>query len=123
MERALANCHVLVAGALRGIGKAADHAFAGAGCKEHLASWSFPDLEATAEQLREISDRPERVHARDLMQPVDLARFARDCRDVDILVNKVRATPTGSIESVTEAQGRDGFELNVVPTKLLTGAI
>ena len=40
-----------------------------------------------------------------------------------IPVNNAGATPTGPIEVVTGAQWREGIELKVLSTKLLTGAI
>jgi NAD(P)-dependent dehydrogenase (short-subunit alcohol dehydrogenase family) len=123
MELALAGRSVLVTGASRGIGKAAALAFAAEGCEVHLAGRSVPDLEAAAEQVRNTSGRPVHVHAGDLMQPGEVDRLARACRDVDILVNNAGATPTGPIESVTEAQWREGLELKVLSTVLLTGAI
>jgi len=123
MELALAGRSVLVTGASRGIGKAAALAFAAERCEVHLAGRSVPDLEAAAEQVRNTSGRPAHVHAGDLMQPSEVDRLASACRDVDILVNNAGATPTGPIESVTEAQWREGLELKVLSTVLLTGAI
>jgi len=67
MELVLANRSVLVTGASRGIGKAAALAFAGKACEVHLLGLSVPDVEATAEQLREISGRPVHVHAGDMI--------------------------------------------------------
>ena len=42
-------------------------AFAGKACEVHLLGRSVPDVEATAEQLREISGRPVHVHAGDMV--------------------------------------------------------
>ena len=118
MKLALANRSVLVTGASRGIGRAAALAFAGEGCEVHLAGRSVPDLEAMAEQIREISGHPVHVHAGDRMQPGEVDRLARDCRHVDILVNNAGVTPTGPIESVTGAQWREGVKLKVLSAVL-----
>ena len=46
--------------------------------------------------------------------------LADACRGVDILVNNAGATPTGPIESVTDADWREGLDLKVIATVNLT---
>jgi NAD(P)-dependent dehydrogenase (short-subunit alcohol dehydrogenase family) len=123
MDMGLAGAHVLVTGASRGIGRAAALGFATEGCVVHLAGRSVPELQVTAERARALGAAEVHVHPGDLTRPGEVDRLAQACRDVDVLVNNAGATPTGPIEAVTEAQWREGIELKVLATVLLTAPI
>lgn len=123
MDLELAGSSVLVTGASRGIGRAAALAFAAEGCVLHLAGRSLADLEATADRARALGAPDVHLHPGDLMRPGEVDRLARACEHVDVLVNNAGATPTGPIEAVTEAQWREGLELKVLATVLLTSPI
>lgn len=123
MDMGLTGSSVLITGASRGIGRAAALAFAAEGCVLHLAGRSVADLESTAAQARAHGATTVHLHPGDLMRTGEVDRLAQACRDVDVLVNNAGATPTGPIESVTEAQWREGLELKVLATVLLTRPI
>ena len=107
-------------GSSRGIGRAAAEAFAAAGCALHLAARSVEDLKHAADALRASYQVSVTTHPGDLRQLADVIALADACRGVDILVNNAGATPTGPIESVTDADWREGLDLKVIATVNLT---
>ena len=54
------------------------------------------------------------------MQAGSVAALAERFGDADILINNAGATPTGPIEEATEDKWREGLELKVIATALLT---
>ena len=123
MEFGLAGKSVLITGASRGIGFAAAEGFAAAGCRLHLAARSPDALAAAAERIGNGGSESVSVHAHDLRCPKQVEALADACRHVDILVNNAGATPTGPIEAATEADFREGFELKLIATAMLTRAL
>ena len=123
MDLGLGGSTALVTGGSRGIGKAVALRLAQEGCRLHLTARSEADLKAAQAELRRVSNADVAIHALDLMSPGAPARLAELCADVDILINNAGATPTGPIEQTTEATWREGLELKVLATVLLTKAI
>ena len=123
MKLGLAGRSVLITGASRGIGKAAAIGFAAEGCALHLAARSPDDLEATAAEIRRDHNVNVEIHPGDMTQTGEIEKLANACSAVNILVNNAGATPTGPIESVTEADWRAGLELKVLATVRLTREI
>src|SRR5207244_1957300 len=55
-----------------------------------------------------------------MMERGSVAALAERFADAEILVNNAGATPTGPIEEATEDKWREGLELKVIATALLT---
>ncbi len=123
VDLGLSGRTALVTGGSKGIGAAIAQKLAEAGCNLHLSARSISELEATRKAIRARYNVPVEIHALDLLQPKDVAELARRCKDVDILYNNAGATPTGPIEEATEAKWREGFELKVLATVMLTREI
>jgi NAD(P)-dependent dehydrogenase (short-subunit alcohol dehydrogenase family) len=123
MELGLAGKSVLITGGSRGIGFAAARAFAAEGCRLHLAARSQDTLTAAGERITSEFGVPISLHALDMRRSEEVAALAEACGDVDALINNAGATPTGPIETTTEADFREGFELKLIATASLTRAI
>lgn len=120
MDLGLTGKSVLITGASRGIGAAAALAFASAGAALHLAGRDEDALGEVARAVKDISDQPCRTHLGDMHDFGFVEALAAECSDADVLVNNAGATPTGPIETVTADQWREGLDLKVVATALLT---
>lgn len=113
----------LVTGASRGIGKAIAARFAAEGCNVYLTARSAGALAAVRDELRSRHPVDIAVYACDLMQRGAVDALAERFGAADILVNNAGATPTGPIEEATEEKWREGLELKVIATALLTRAL
>jgi NAD(P)-dependent dehydrogenase (short-subunit alcohol dehydrogenase family) len=120
MDLGLDGKRVLVTGASRGIGKAIAARFAAERCNLGLTARSAGPLEAVRDELRARHPVDIAIHACDLMQRGSPAALAERFADADILINNAGATPTGPIEEATEDKWREGLELKVIATALLT---
>jgi NAD(P)-dependent dehydrogenase (short-subunit alcohol dehydrogenase family) len=120
MDLELHGQRVLITGASKGIGKAIALRLAQEGAHLHLNARSATDLEAARREIRQAASVPVEIHALDLRAPGAPERLAAECADVDILINNAGATPTGPIEEATEDKWREGLELKVIATVLLT---
>jgi NAD(P)-dependent dehydrogenase (short-subunit alcohol dehydrogenase family) len=123
MDLELGGLTALVTGASRGIGKAIARRLASEGCRLHLTARSADALERARSELRRSADAPIEIHPLDLTAPGAPARLADLCADADIVINNAGATPTGPIEQTTEPQWREGLELKILATVLLTKAM
>ena len=108
MDLRLKGKSVLVTGGSKGIGLACAKAFAGEGCRLHLAARNRERLDAAARSLGGAA-----THAVDLRDGAALRRLAHDCADVDILVNNAGDIPGGTIETLDETKWRHAWELKV----------
>ena len=120
MDLDLAGKRALITGASRGIGKAVAERFAAEGCNLYLTARAAGPLKALQEEFTERWRVKVDVHACDLMQRGSPAALAGRFADADILINNAGATPTGPIEEATEDKWREGFELKLIATALLT---
>jgi NAD(P)-dependent dehydrogenase (short-subunit alcohol dehydrogenase family) len=120
MKLGLKGRSVLITGASRGIGAATAAAFAAEGCRLHLAARSAQKLAAVCAAIRGDYDVSVMLHPGDLANVRETHMLAAACKDVDILVNNAGAVPTGPIETVTDADWRNGFDLKVFATVNLT---
>src|SRR5438105_5702617 len=120
MDLQLAGKRALVTGASRGIGRAIAERFAAEGCNLYLTARAPGPLETTGKDLRAQWPVEIQVHACDLMKSGSPAALAERFGDADILINNAGATPTGPIEEATEDKWREGFELKLIATALLT---
>jgi NAD(P)-dependent dehydrogenase (short-subunit alcohol dehydrogenase family) len=123
MDLGLRGLTALVTGGSRGIGRSVAHKLAAEGCRLHLTARTEADLKQAQAELRQVANVEVAIHPLDLMAPGAPERLAALCGDADILINNAGATPTGPIEQTTEATWREGLELKVLATVLLTKAM
>ena len=109
MDLQLEGKTVLVTGGSKGIGLACARAFAGEGCRVHLAARNRDQLE----KARELIGSAARIHPADLRDSAALQALALECGDIDILVNNAGDIPGGTLESLGEAAWRHAWELKV----------
>jgi NAD(P)-dependent dehydrogenase (short-subunit alcohol dehydrogenase family) len=123
MDLALQGRTALVTGGSRGIGKAIALKLASEGCGLHLSARDAGTLERTRDEIRCAHNVSVTIHPLDLMASGAPEQLGELCADADILINNAGATPTGPIEEATEAKWREGLELKVIATVLLTRAM
>lgn len=123
MDLGLAGRLALVTGASRGIGRAIAVRLAEEGCGLHLTARSRETLEDARDEVMRKANVPITLHPLDLLQSGVPEKLAGLCAGVDILINNAGATPTGPIEEASEDKWREGLELKVIATVLLTRAL
>jgi len=109
MDLRLKGKSVLITGGSKGIGLACAKAFAAEGCRIHLAARNRERLDEAARSLGSSAT----VHPVDLRDGTALRQLARDCGEVDIVVNNAGDIPGGTLETVDEAKWRHAWELKV----------
>jgi 3-oxoacyl-[acyl-carrier protein] reductase len=109
MDLQLKGKSVLVTGGSKGIGFACAKAFAAEGCKVHLASRDPERLKKAQVELGANTT----THSIDLRDATALKRLAKDCGEVDVLVNNAGDIPGGTIEALDDAKWRHAWELKV----------
>ena len=120
MELELSGKTALVTGGSIGIGKAIALKLAQEGCHLHLSARDGAKLEVARSEIRRTANVSVEIHSLDLRDAGAPARLAAACANADILINNAGATPTGPIEEATEDKWREGMELKVIATALLT---
>lgn len=120
MDLGLRGHRALVTGGSKGIGKAVAMRLAEEGCDLYLTARTAADLAATRDEIRARFPVDIGIHPFDLLARGAPAALAGACGDADILINNAGATPTGPIEEATEDKWREGFELKLIATALLT---
>jgi NAD(P)-dependent dehydrogenase (short-subunit alcohol dehydrogenase family) len=123
MDLGLAGRSALVTGASRGIGRAIALKLAQEGCAVHLTARNVEVLGEARDEIGRTANVPISIHALDLMKSGAPETLASRCAEVDILINNAGATPTGPIEEASEQRWREGLELKVIATVLLTRAL
>ena len=113
----------LITGASKGIGRAIASRLAEEGCNLYLTARTLPDLAKLRDEIRARHAVEVGIHACDMMAKGAVAELAAACADADILINNAGATPTGPIEDATEDKWREGLELKVIATAMLTREI
>ena len=110
----------LITGASKGIGLAAAHVFAQAGCHLHLAARDGAALAAARDAIRSACDVQVTLHPMDLAAPGAMRALDEAVGDIDILVNNAGDIPAGPIESLDFEVVRRGFALKVLGYMELT---
>ena len=113
MDLQLKGRTALVTGASRGIGLGVAEVLAQEGCNLHLAARSAADLEAARAKIASATGVNVTCHALDLAISENALKLARDCGDVDILINNAGAIPQGGITELDEKTWRAGWELKL----------
>jgi 3-oxoacyl-[acyl-carrier protein] reductase len=113
MDLQLNGRTALVTGGSRGIGFGIAKLLAAEGCNLHIASRNAADVEAARAKI--IAEHPVKVtcHALDLSVPDSAIKLARDCGEIDILINNAGAIPLGSIIDFDDKSWRAGWELKL----------
>jgi NAD(P)-dependent dehydrogenase (short-subunit alcohol dehydrogenase family) len=113
MDLQLQDSVVLITGGSKGIGLATARAFAGEGCRLHLAARTETDLETARAGIAADFGVEVTVHPVDLSRGEHVRRLAEACGTADILINNAGAIPGGRIEVMSEAAWREAWELKV----------
>jgi NAD(P)-dependent dehydrogenase (short-subunit alcohol dehydrogenase family) len=113
MDLNLKGKTALITGASRGIGLGVAEVFASEGCNLHLAARDAAALEAAAKKISAANDVKGTCHALDLGVTENVVKLARDCGDIDILINNAGAIPQGSLTDLDESKWRAGWELKL----------
>src|SRR5688572_21747700 len=114
MDLQLKGRSALITGGSRGIGFGVAQVLAAEGCNLHLASRSAEDLEAARKKIAAVSDVKVTLHPLDLSVSENTAKLARDCGEVDILINNAGAIPQGTITDFDDQSWRSGWELKLM---------
>lgn len=113
MDLELKGKTALITGGSRGIGFGVAQVLAAEGCNLHLVSRNAADLEAARGKLAGAHPVKITVHALDLGVPENTVKLARDCGELDILINNAGAIPQGTITDFDDATFRSGWELKM----------
>lgn len=113
MDLGLKGKTALITGGSRGIGLGAARMLAQEGCDLHLAARSAADLDAAKARITADSRVAVHCHALDLSLASNAAALARDCGNVDFLVNNAGAIPQGTLDSLDDATWKQSWDLKV----------
>ena len=113
MDLQLAGKSALITGASKGIGRATALTLAAEGCSLHLAARSGNELEQLRNDIRAQHGVKVDLHPGDLSTTKSMIALAQAAGDVDILINNAGDIPAGTIEGLTDADWRRGFDLKV----------
>jgi NAD(P)-dependent dehydrogenase (short-subunit alcohol dehydrogenase family) len=113
MDLELRNKSILITGASKGIGFACAAAFAAEGCRLHLAARDAAMLEAARAKLAGQHGVEVSCHPYDLGVAANAVKLARECGDIDVLVNNAGAIPAGTIDQVGDEKWRHAWDLKV----------
>ena len=113
MDLQLKGRTALITGGSRGIGFGVAQVFAAEGCNLHLASRSAADLEAARSKITAAHPVKVTCHALDLGIAENADRLAKECGEIDILINNAGAIPQGGILDFDDKTWRAGWELKM----------
>lgn len=113
MDLQLKGRTALVTGGSRGIGFGVAQVLAAEGCNLHLASRSAADLETARGKITAAHPIKVTCHALDLSLAENTDRLARECGEIDILINNAGAIPQGGITDFDDQTWRAGWELKM----------
>lgn len=112
MDLAIKGKRALITGGSRGIGFGAAQALATEGCHLHLAARSAADLSAARDRLAGYAVEVH-CHAADLSEAANAVALARECGDVDFLINNAGSIPQGTLDSVDDVTWKKSWDLKV----------
>jgi NAD(P)-dependent dehydrogenase (short-subunit alcohol dehydrogenase family) len=113
LDLQLAGKSALITGASKGIGRATALTMAAEGCSLHLAARSGKELEQLQQDIRAQHRVQVDLHPGDLSSTQSMIALAQAVGDVDILINNAGDIPAGTIEALTDAEWRRGFDLKL----------
>jgi NAD(P)-dependent dehydrogenase (short-subunit alcohol dehydrogenase family) len=103
----------LITGASKGIGRATALTMAAEGVSLYLAARSKDELETLKEEILSKHSVKVEIRAGDLSTAEAMVELAEWAGDLDILFNNAGDIPGGTIEKLTDADWRRGFDLKV----------
>lgn len=116
MDLGIAGRVALVTGGSRGLGRHAALALAREGARVAICARGSERLAETAKELEQFSERPVAVSA-DITNKADTHRLVEtvvaDLGPVEILVNNAGGSRGSTLERTSDADLREGFELNL----------
>ncbi len=113
MDLQLKGKCALITGGSRGIGLGAARLLAREGCNLHLAARSAADLDAAKAQITAEHTVAVDCHALDLSVASNAVALARECRDVDFLVNNAGSIPQGTLDTLDDETWKKSWDLKV----------
>jgi len=113
LDLQLAGKSALITGASKGIGRATALTMAAEGCSLHLAARSGKELEQLQKDIRAQHRVEVDLHPGDLSTTQSMIALAKAVGEVDILINNAGDIPAGTIEALTDADWRRGFDLKL----------
>jgi NAD(P)-dependent dehydrogenase (short-subunit alcohol dehydrogenase family) len=113
LDLQLAGKSALITGASKGIGRASALTMAAEGCSLHLAARSGKELEQLQKDIRAQHRVKVDLHPGDLSTTQSMIALAKAVGEVDILINNAGDIPAGTIEALTDADWRRGFDLKL----------
>lgn len=113
MDLQLKGRTALITGGSRGIGFGVAQLLAAEGCNLHLASRSAADLEAARGKITAVHPVKVTGHALDLSVAENTVKLARECGDIDVLINNAGAIPQGTITDLDDKTWRAAWELKL----------
>jgi NAD(P)-dependent dehydrogenase (short-subunit alcohol dehydrogenase family) len=113
LDLQLTGKSALITGASKGIGRATALTLAAEGCSLHLAARSGDELEQLRKDIRAQHGVEVDLHPGDLSTTQRMIALAQAAGGVDILINNAGDIPAGTIEGLTDADWRRGFDLKV----------
>jgi NAD(P)-dependent dehydrogenase (short-subunit alcohol dehydrogenase family) len=113
MDLELRGKTVLVTGASKGIGYACAAGFAAEGCRLHITARSGAALEEARGKLVKQYGVEVTCHPGDLSVTANTVALARECGDIDVLVNNAGAIPGGRIDQIDDEKWRRAWDLKV----------
>lgn len=103
----------LITGASKGIGRATALTMAAEGVSLYLAARSKDELETLEKEILSKHSVKVEIRVGDLSTTEAMVELAKWAGDVDILFNNAGDIPGGTIEKLTDADWRRGFDLKV----------
>jgi NAD(P)-dependent dehydrogenase (short-subunit alcohol dehydrogenase family) len=103
----------LITGASKGIGRATALTLAAEGCSVHLAARSADELEKLRNEILAKHKVKVDLYPGDLSSTQSMVALADDAGDIDILINNAGDIPAGTVEALTDADWRRGFDLKL----------
>ena len=113
MDLQLKGSKVLITGASKGIGLSAARAFAQEGCDLVLAARSAEQLAAAKAEIETAHGVSVAIYPMDLSSTESMVALAKECGDIDVLVNNAGDIPAGPLDALSDADWRRGFDLKV----------
>jgi len=113
LDLQLAGKSALITGASKGIGRATALTLAAEGCSLHLAARSTGEIESLRKEILTKQKVAVELHPGDLSSTQSMLDLANRAGNVDILINNAGDIPAGTVEALTDADWRRGFDLKV----------